>query len=253
MISLLESLLLGVIQGITEWLPISSSGHLALLHNLFGFQDLPFDVFLHFASIFAVLVIFRKDIIKLFNFKDKSNLKYIGLLIIALIPAGIFGVFFKDQIENFFSSLFYLGIFFMLSGIIVYSTKFSNSTKENPTFFDSIFIGFFQALAILPGISRSGATISSSLFRGLKKDSAVKFSFLLAIPLVLGATILEAKDIILGDINYSLLLISFAVTFLVSIITIKILLKLIQNKKFYVFGIYNFVLGILILISNFFI
>lgn len=251
MISVLEALLLSIVQGITEWLPISSSGHLAILHNLLGFQDLPFDVFLHFASILAVFVIFRKDIVKLFNFRDKENLKYIGLLFLALIPAGLVGIFFKDQIESFFSSLFYLGIFFLASGIIIYSTKFSFPRKEKPNVLDSIIIGGFQALAVFPGVSRSGATISSSLFRGLKKESAIKFSFLLAIPLILGATILESKDLVLSDINYLVLVISFFVTFIVSIFTIKLLLKIIKNRKFYLFGIYNFIIGILILIWNF--
>ena len=246
MVSLLQSIILSIIQGITEWLPISSSGHLALLHNFFGFQNLPFDVFLHFASILAVIVVFWKDIIRLLNFKEE-NLKYILKLLVALIPAGIVGILFKEQIENFFSSFFYLGMFFMISGVIIYSTKFSIPKKEKPNFLDSIIIGFFQALAILPGVSRSGATISSGLIRGVKKEEAVKFSFLLAIPIVLGASLLEVKDLVMENIDLSII-----VTFVVSLFVIKVLLRIIKGKKFYIFGIYDFILGLIVFISSFF-
>ena len=248
MLNLIQVLLLSVIQGIAEWFPISSSGHLAILHNMFGFQDLAFDVFLHFASILAVLVLFWKDIIKILDIREKENIKYIGLLLLGIIPAGIIGVLFKDYIEGFFSSLFYLGIFFIVSGLIVYCTKFSRERREKIQWFDSLFIGIFQAIAILPGISRSGATIGSGLFRGLKKEEALRFSFLMAIPIVLGASILEFKDLMMSNINYNMLLISFFVTFFVSLFTIKILLRIVKSNKFYLFGIYNFLIGILVLI-----
>ena len=253
MVSFLEALLLSIIQGITEWLPISSSGHLAILHNIFGVQNLAFDVFLHFASVLAVFFIFWRDIIKLFNFKDKENLRYIWLLILALIPAAIVGILFKNQIASFFSSLFYLGVFFMISGIIVYSTKFSVPKKEKPSWFDSVFIGVFQAIAVLPGISRSGATISSAMFRGLQKEAAIKFSFIMAIPLILGATVIEAKELVLENPGFLILIASFVITFLISVITIKILIKIIQNRRFYLFGIYNFILGLAVLIWSFFV
>lgn len=248
MVSVIQALILSIVQGITEWLPISSSGHLAIFQNIFGFQNLPFDVFLHFASILAVFVIFWKDIVKLFNFKDRKNLKYLGLLAVALVPAAIVGLLFKSQIASFFSSELYLGIFFMASGGIVYSTKFAKPRpeKEKPSWLDSIFIGLMQALAILPGVSRSGSTISGGMFRGLKKEEAVKFSFLLAVPVILGASILEAKDLVLQNMSYVLLLASFVVTFLVSLIAIKILLRIIKGDRFYLFGLYNFFVGLII-------
>jgi undecaprenyl-diphosphatase len=239
---------MSIIQGVAEWLPISSSGHLALLHSFFGFQSLSFDVFLHFAGILAVLFIFRKDIMKLFNFKKRENLGYLLFLLIGIIPAGLVGVLFKDQIENFFSSLFYLGIFFIISGVLIYSTKFFKAKQRTIGGFDSLFIGIFQAIAIFPGISRSGATISSGIFRGVSKEEAVKFSFFMAIPIVLGAAVLELKDLAVANIDYSLLSISFIITFLVSVFTIKLFLKIIKTDKFYLFGVYNFILGILVLI-----
>jgi undecaprenyl-diphosphatase len=251
MIELLQAIILSIVQGITEWLPVSSSGHLAIFQNFFGFQNLAFDVFLHFASIFAVIIVFWKDIIKLFNLKEKENLRYIGLLIIGIIPAGIIGILFRHQIESLFSNLLYLGIFFMLSGILIYSTKFFKATKEKPNLLDSIFIGIFQAVAILPGISRSGATISSGLFRGLKKEEAVKFSFFMAIPVILGAALVELKDIAISQISYSMMALSFIITLLVSLFVIKLLIRIIKNGKFYLFGIYDFILGMLVLIFSF--
>jgi len=251
MVSLIETLVLSIIQGICEWFPISSSGHLAIFHHIFGFQNLSFDVFLHFASIFAVLFVFRKEMASILNLKKRENWRYILLLILGIIPAGIVGIFFKDFIEGFFSSLFYLGIFFIISGIFIYSTKFFKLKKEKINWIDSFFIGIFQAITILPGISRSGATIGAGLIRGINKEQALKFSFLMAIPLILGASILELDDLIISDISYWLLLISFFVTFLVSLFTINVLLKIVKSDRFYLFGVYNFIVGIFVLIWSF--
>lgn len=251
MVSLIQAIILSIVQGITEWLPVSSSGHLALFGEIFGFQNLSFDVFLHFAGIIAVIIIFWKDIVRLLDIRKKENVRYILLIILGIIPAGIVGILFRDKIEVFFSNIFYLGIFFIISGILVYSTKFAKYKERKIGWFDSLFIGIFQAAAVLPGISRSGATISSGLFRGIKREEAVKFSFLMAIPIILGASLFELKDLIIADINYSLLIISFLLTFFVSLFAIKILLKIIRNEKFYLFGIYNIVIGVILVIISF--
>jgi len=251
MVSLIQAVILSLLQGIAEWLPISSSGHLALVQNIFHFENLSFDVFLHFASILAVIIIFWKDILNLFYPWEKNKLKYLAIILIGIIPAGIVGFLFKKQIEIALSSYLYLGIFFIISGIIVYLTKFSSQRKEKISYFDSVFIGVFQAIAVLPGISRSGATISSGMFRGIKKEEAIKFSFLMAIPIIIGAGILEFKDLVFSQINYSILIVSFIITFIVSLFGIKILLKIVNKEKFYLFGIYNFLLGVLVLILNF--
>lgn len=247
-ISLFQALILSIVQGITEWFPVSSSGHLALIQNFFGFQNLPFDVFLHLAGVFAVVVLLWRDITRLFK---KENWKYLFYILIALIPAGLVGLFLRKTIENFFSNSLYIGIFFLLSGVFIYCTKFSYEKKKKISFFDSIFIGIFQAFAILPGISRSGATISSGLYRGINRENSVKFSFLLSIPIILGAGILEFGNMVSSEIDYFLLIISFVVTFLVSLITIKALFKIIKSDKFYLFGIYNIVLGLAVIIIHF--
>ena len=242
MVSLIQGIILSIIQGITEWLPVSSSGHLALIQNFFNINNLEYDVFLHFASIFAVIYLFKKDILELFK---KENLRYLLLLIVAMIPIFFAGVFLREFVINSFTNIFSLGLFFCFSGILIYSTKFFKEKKEKINFFDAFFIGLLQSIAIFPGISRSGTTISAGLFKGIEKEKIIKFSFLLSIPVILGASLAEIKFI---NINYSVLIISFILTFLTSIFTIKILLKIIRKGKFYLFGIYNFILGILILI-----
>jgi|TARA_Y100000296_G_scaffold83312_1_gene113945 undecaprenyl-diphosphatase len=249
MVSLIEAVILSIIQGITEWFPVSSSGHLALMQQFFGFQNLSYDVFLHFAGIFAVLFVFKREVLKLLSF-NKVSLKYIGLLILALIPAGFAGLLLSDWIENLFSNMTYLGIFFIISGLVVYSSKFSIERKSDISNKDAWFIGLLQALAILPGISRSGMTISAGLFKGISKRAAIRFSFLMSIPLILGASVLKAKDLIVSNIDISILLISFIITFLVSLITIKLLIRIIKSDKFYLFGIYNILLGIVVLIIS---
>ncbi len=250
MVSLIQAVILSIVQGITEWFPVSSSGHLALLQHFFGFQNLSFDIFLHLASVLAIIVFFWEDLIKMFSLK-RENLGYIFKILIALIPAGILGILFRDYIASLFDNLFFLGVFFIFSGIIIYATKFTTAMKKDINFSDSLFIGFFQAVALFPGISRSGMTISSGLFRALDRNEAVKFSFLLAIPVILGASFLETKNIISLDMSYSILLVSFLLTFITSLITIKFLINIVKHDKFYLFGWYNIVLGILVVVWTF--
>ena len=233
MISLLQALIYSIVQGITEWLPVSSSAHIALLQNLFGFQSLPFIVFLQFASILAVIFVFWKDIVKLFNFKDKESRKYWGMLIIALIPVLIVGYFFqKFRVQ--LSSFFFIGIFFMISGVIVYSTKFVNHKEGKKLgWFDSLFIGVIQVVSLFPGISRSGSTISAGIYRGIKKGRCSKILILLGVLTILAASALELKNLALQSISYSILITTFVLTFLVSIFAIRVLLRIVKGDKFY--------------------
>jgi len=247
MVTYVEAIILSIIQGITEWFPVSSSGHLALAQSLFGVSNLSYAVFLHFAGIFAVLFVFKRDVLKLMSF-NKESLKYIGLLVLALIPAGIVGFLMADWIESLFSNMQFLGVFFIVSGIVVYSTKFSKELKSAVGKKDAWYIGLMQALTILPGISRSGMTISVGLFRGVSKRAAIRFSFLMSIPLIMGASLLKVNDLVVSEIDLQILVVSFIVTFLVSIFTIKKLVQIIQGDKFYLFGIYNIILGIVVLV-----
>lgn len=250
MVSLIQAVILSIVQGITEWFPVSSSGHLALFQKFFGFQNLSYDVFLHFPSIIAVIYVFKKDILDLLRF-NKENWGYIGLLLIAMIPVFILGILFKDFVIASFSNMLFLGFFFFVSGGLIYLTKFIKEEKKKINWFDSLLIGLFQAIAIFPGISRSGATISGSLFRGLKKEQAIKFSFLLAIPVMLGASLVEATHFI-TEVDYFILIISFVITFLVSIFTIKLLLRIVYRENFWMFGVYDMLLGGLVIIWSLF-
>lgn len=247
MVSFFQAMILSIIQGITEWFPISSSGHLAIAQELFGFQNLSFDVYLHFASILSVIILFRKDIMKLLKF-DKESISDIKRLLIAVIPAAIIGLLLKKHIENSFGNLFFMGLFFMIFGFLIYSTKYAKERKRKPSISDAVFIGISQVFSLFPGISRSGMTMGSGLILGVKKENAIKFSFLLAIPIILGASLLEAKNIIATEISLAALLTSFTLTLFISLMTIKLLVKIIKSDKFYLFGIYNFILGFIVFI-----
>jgi len=247
MVSLLQAIILSLIQGITEWFPISSSAHLAIMQEIFGFQNLAFDVYLHFASVLAVVILFGKDIARL-TIINKENLNYIMKLLIALIPAAIVGIFYRETIRYAFGNFLFMGIFFIIFGFLIYATKFARETKIKPSKMDSLIIGISQTLALFPGISRSGMTMGSGLILGIKKEEAIKFSFILAVPIIIGATLFEAKEIALSNIPYTTLLTSFTLTLFASLMTIKLLIKIIKSDKFYLFGIYNVVLGLLLVV-----
>ncbi|MBS3081193.1 undecaprenyl-diphosphate phosphatase [Candidatus Pacearchaeota archaeon] len=250
MVSLLEAIILSIVQGITEWFPISSSGHLVLAQELLGnveYQTFGFTIYLHFASVLSVVILFGKDIAKL-TVLNKKNLSYLIKLAIAIIPAGVVGILLLEQVRNAFSNFLFLGIFFMIMGIFIYSTKYARERKNTLTNSDAVYIGVSQVFALFPGVSRSGMTMGSGLILGLKREEAIKFSFLLAIPIIIGATIVEAKEISLASIPFTILLTSFTITLLISLITIKFLVKTIMNNKFYLFGIYNFILGVLVVL-----
>lgn len=248
MVSFFEAIILSIVQGITEWFPISSSGHLVLTQELLGIQNnLGFVVYLHFASVFSVFILFRKEILRLLKF-DRVSWNYILKLLIAIIPVSIVGILLKEHVRFAFNNLFFMGIFFIIFGVFIYSTKYAKEIKNRISKFDAFIIGISQALSLFPGISRSGMALGSGLIIGLKKDSAIRFSFLLAIPIVLGASLVEAKEIVLSDIPFLVLLTSFTLTLFISLLTVKYLIKIIKDDKFYLFGVYNFLLGVAVVV-----
>jgi len=240
-----NEVLLAIIQAVTEFLPISSSGHLALISNLIGQPDLFLITILHFASLLAILVFLRREIFQLLSF-EKKYYKLWLYLIIATIPAAIFGFLFKSAIEKSLSSFLVLGIAFLATSLVLFLTKFTKEHSKLNTK-NSLFIGLFQVLALFPGVSRSGMTISSGLFAGLKKEQAVKFSFLLFIPLALGAMISE-----LGDFYFSyILLIAFVICFILSLVFLNILYIIVKNGKFWLFSIYGLIIALIALYLHF--
>ena len=241
--SIFNGVILAFVQAATEFFPVSSSGHLALLSSIISEPNLFFFTALHLASLIAVVIFLRKEIMGLFSFNAQAKKMWL-YLIIATIPALLFGLFLHRLIENVFSSLLFVGISFIFTGIVLFFTKFAKeSQKLNAR--RSIFIGLFQALALFPGISRSGMTISSALFLGIERTKAVKFSFLLFIPISLGAFILEAKNNFYLDLA---LIISFFTCLIFSYIFLKLLFSIVKSGRAWVFSIYCVTIGIISLI-----
>ena len=237
--SLIQIIILSLIQGIAEFLPISSSGHLNLAQYFLRLTpSLTFDIFLNTATFLSVLFFFRNQIKYFF-----TNLKFI---IVASIPAALVGILFKDQVDLIFSNIKLLPLFFILSSIFVFSTKFFGSKDSKLDYKKALIIGIFQAVAILPGVSRAGATIFAALLLGLAPIQAFNFSFCLFIPASIGALILSAKDLSSAGLFSSEYLIAFLVTFMVGIFALGILKKVLVSKKFWVFGIYTFVLALVL-------
>lgn len=232
-----SEIFLAVVQAATEFLPISSSGHLALLGNLLGEPDLFLITVLHIASLLAVLVFLRKEIFELLDVKKTYRVWV--YLIVATIPAVLFGYFFKSFIEASLGSYLFIGIFYFFTGSVLLMT-YRGFPRNEMSWRSALVIGLFQVAALFPGVSRSGMTISSALFLGIEREKAMWFSFLLFIPLAIGAMVLET-----GSAYFSVsLLIGFIVCFFLSLFFINFLYYVIKKDYFWVFGIYCFVLGL---------
>jgi undecaprenyl-diphosphatase len=268
-LSWLESAALGILQGLTEFLPISSSGHLVLGENLLKvkFDDISFEVFLHFGTFLSVVIVFRRTIwgmikavvgkaktvfISGYNQTDLSENWHLFLLILlGSVPAGILGILFEEYVEKSFSSPFFVSIMLLITGFVLFLTRFSKKMEGRMKSSDALLIGIAQALAMLPGISRSGFTISTGIFRGIQREKAAEFSFLLSLPAILGATLLKLKDVLNASnpsFNWWVYLIGMVCAFLFGYLAIKFLLNVIKKGKFEFFGYYCFLIGFLSLI-----
>jgi undecaprenyl-diphosphatase len=268
-LNLLEAVVLGIVQGLTEFLPISSSGHLVLVEFLLKIRldDLSYEVFVHFGTLFSVLLVFRRTIWSMFkavgiqislfipnqrksNFKDE-NVDLFWLIIVGSIPAGFAGLFLKSQIEKSFGSATFVAIMLLVTGAVLFSTTFFKPLRDRMNFGDAIWIGIGQALAILPGISRSGITISAGIFRGVNKSRAAEFSFLLSLPAILGASLVELKEVMENPLlqqNLAVYLTGAVSSFGVGYAAIRFLLSVIIKGKFHYFAYYCFAAGIFFLI-----
>lgn len=267
--SLLQAVILGLVQGLTEFLPISSSGHLVLGESLLKvkFNDISFEVFLHLGTLLAVVLFFRHSIWKMLQavwFKVKSKLikkstteyldedwRLFWLIILGSIPAGLIGVGFKNFFEKTFSSVKIVSIMLLFTGSVLFLTRFFRGLREKLKWADAIWVGLAQAIAILPGVSRSGLTISMGIFRKVEPGRAAEFSFLLSLPAVIGASILELKDVISQSNTgrgLSIYLAGAVTALIVGYLAIKFLLGVIKKGKFQYFGYYCFVIGIFFLI-----
>jgi len=250
MMELFQAIILGIVQGITEWLPISSSGHLMILHELFGFgTDVAFDVLLHVATLFVILIVFWKDILaiikSLLSWKWDENTKLLLFIVLASIPTALFGFLLQDWLLGLFTNIILLGVFFVINGLILLMTKFINEPKKALNWWQSLVIGLAQGLSIIPSLSRSGLTISTGMFLGIKKEKLIKFSFLMAVPAIIGAAILELGNLVIKDVVP--MIAGTLASLVVGYVSLRWLIKLVENSKFYEFGYYCIIIGLIII------
>ncbi|MGE5422148.1 MAG: undecaprenyl-diphosphatase UppP [Ignavibacteriales bacterium] len=254
-----EALVLGLVQGLTEFLPVSSSGHLVIFQHLFGIKETPitFDVLLHLGTLVAVFIVFWPDIASIIK-KPFSRLSY--LIIIGCIPAGLMGVLLEPVFEKAFQSLLVVGIGLLITGfLLVLSERISRDSLsfkgwKETTFLDALIIGIMQGIAITPGISRSGSTIAGSLIRGLDREYAARFSFLLSVPVILGAGVVQLKDIPAGTFagtNWLPLLMGPLAASITGYFAIRIVLRLIKGGNLSVFAYYCWAVGVIVIGSYF--
>ncbi len=268
-----QGIIIGIVQGLTEFLPVSSSAHLVFIQNILGVKSsLAFDTFLHLATLLAVLWFFRADIIKMIKswilslgdipknrfregLSEDPYKRLAWYVILATIPVGIVGVFFEDSVEALFSGALYVPAFFLfVTGTILYLSQRMTSGEINfrnigPK--ESLFMGLGQACAILPGLSRSGTTIAAGLVAGLDKEFAAKFSFILAIPAIFGAFIIQIKDIGASlDANFLPVILGFIAAFIAGYAAIKWMLELIQKRSLDIFAYYCWIVGIVVFMGS---
>jgi len=251
MLELLSAIILAIIQGITEWLPVSSSGHLIIAEKILNYQsDLTFNVALHFGTLMSVFVYFGKDITDIFQdllkFKFHTEDGKLGLfLCIATIPAGLIGVIFKDAFESIYTNLSIVALGFGITGLILLITSLNFRIKEAKlNAKNSFIIGFSQILSIFPGISRSGTTISAGILLGLNEKTALKFSFLMSIPIIFGANIITIGNQTLPPELIWATLVSFIIGLLFLHLMYKHILTSRKNLRW--FGIYALLLALII-------
>jgi undecaprenyl-diphosphatase len=255
---LIKTIILGIIQGLTEWLPISSTGHLKLAEQFLDLKvPILFDVILHVGTLIVILFFFRKDIKHIlsafarFDFKTEDG-KLIPLIIVGTIPTALIGLVFGEQIESTFQTTLPIATAFIICGIILYSTKTSKEKTDRISYMTAIIIGIAQGIAIVPGISRSGATIAAALLFGIKREKAFKFSFLLSIPAIIGALGLtlytQFDKLTIAGLGWTEIFAGMTVAMLVGYFALKILWKILFKEKFHFFAFYCWLLGVLLII-----
>ena len=270
---IIQGIIIGIVQGLTEFLPVSSSAHLVFAHRLLGVESsIAFDVFLHLGTLIAVMWFFRYDIYKMLvswfssiqdilhgrfkeGFYEDPYKRLAWYVILATIPVGIVGVLFEDSVDALFSGALYVPAFFLfVTGTILYlSQRMSNGEINYNTITkkEALFMGLGQACAILPGLSRSGTTIAAGLTIGLNKEFAAKFSFILSIPAIFGAFVIQLKDIGSAmDANFLSVFLGFIASIVAGYIAIKWMLDLIQNKSLDIFAYYCWLMGLIVFMGS---
>lgn len=268
--SLIQAFILGIVQGATEFLPVSSSGHLVIFQTIFGLTqgNLLFDVTLHLGTLLAVLIYFRNEVMELISGCMKLIIRILSrkrrkldrdeklaLLVIAgSIPTGIFGLILNKYADTLFSNITLVGFMLLITAAALYFSERYNTgerTLNNMTVADALVIGIFQGVAVMPGISRSGFTLSGSLFRGLKREWAFRFSFVLSVPAILGAFLLEAKDAIGTNMNVAPFAVGMITSFISGLLFLYLLNAIVKRGKLSYFSIYCLIVGLFAIIYGF--
>ena len=257
----IQATVLGLIQGVTEWLPVSSTGHLRIAEHFFGLTvPLLFDVILHFGTLIVILLFFRKDIKNILealvkgDFKSENG-KLIPLIIVGTVPTILIGFFLGNTLDTSFSTLPMLGGGFIVGAVALYASKFGSERKESFTFMEALLIGTAQGVAIIPSISRSGMTIIVALLLGIRREKAFKFSFLLSVPSIIGAlglTLYEQHGLLtLAGIGLPEIVVGVAVSIVVSFLALELLWRTLASSKFHFFAVYCAAVGALLISLSF--
>ena len=261
----IHALILGLVQGLTEYLPVSSSGHLTILSTFFGIDgadNLQFTVAVHVATVLSTLVILWKEIdwiLKgLFKFEMNDETKYALNILVSMIPVGIVGVFFKDKVEEAFGSgLLIVGVMLIVTAVLLTFSYYAKPRqKEHITLWDAFVIGVAQACAVLPGLSRSGSTIATGLMLGDKKEKLAQFSFLMVIPPIIGEALLDivkavgGEQVVSENIGTFPLCIGFLAAFLSGCFACKLMISIVKKGKLIYFGYYCALVGLIVLVYH---
>jgi undecaprenyl-diphosphatase len=264
----LYAVLLGIIQGLTEFLPVSSSGHLVLAQHLFGMTEpeLLFDISLHIGTLLAICLVFYREIQSILTtllrlplllksagglrslLSDNANVRLTAMIIAGSVPTAIIGVLFHQVTDQLFGTVWIVGVMLLITGTFLWLTRLTGSIRrplERMTFKDALMIGLVQGLAILPGISRSGSTISAALFLGVDREVAGRYSFLLSVPAILGALLMSLNSSSLNtSVPISMMLLGAATAGLVGYVALKLLMRLVKQGRLYRFAPYCWILGL---------
>ena len=260
---IIDAIILGIIQGLTEFLPVSSSGHLELGKAILGDNSVPeesllFTVILHFATALSTIVVFRKDVWEiisgLLQFKWNEESKFSIKIILSMLPAIFIGLFFEERLEAFFGgNVRFVGFMLLITAVLLYFADKATNTNKKVSFKNAFIVGISQAIAMLPGISRSGATISTSVLLGVDKSKAARFSFLMVVPLIFGKI---AKDLLSGDLTFTgennlAMGAGFIAAFIAGLAACTWMIKLVRKSKLSYFAIYCLVVGLIAIVYGF--
>jgi undecaprenyl-diphosphatase len=255
----LHGILLGILQGLTEFLPVSSSGHLVIFQDFLGIREpgITFEIMVHFGTLLSVMWVFGPDLLRILTgfFRRKQERHFGLMLLLGIIPTGLMGILFNDLFKRFYESTLLTGVMLLVTGGVLYTLYYFRPGRKDEsavTPADALIISVAQGLAIIPGLSRSGSTITTALWRGLDRETAVRFSFLVTIPVILGATLLELRELsAAGFAGFSPAIVyGTLAAFISGVFAIKVFIRLLQAGRFHYFAYYCWFAGTAVILLS---